>query len=90
MNTAHAVASLIMAAVLAVLIAFVIRQMMRGWLHRAQRQAELIGTLPPLPDTVGPAIVARHQGPLRRQHAGARAGRTASRSATSASAPRPC
>ncbi len=27
---------------------------MRGWLRRAQRQAELIGTLPPLPDTVGP------------------------------------
>ncbi len=51
-----------MAALLALLIAFLIRQMMRGWLHRAQRQAELIGTLPPLPDTVGPAIVAATKG----------------------------
>lgn len=62
MNTPTLVASLIMAALLALLIAFLIRQMMRGWLHRAQRQAELIGTLPPLPDTVGPAIVAATKG----------------------------
>ncbi|HYR15617.1 MAG TPA: transporter, partial [Mycobacterium sp.] len=55
MNTGTLVASLTMAAVLAVLVAFLIRQMMRGWLHRAQRQAQLIGTLPPLPDSVGPA-----------------------------------
>ena len=53
---------------LAVLIAFFIRQMLRGWLHRAQRQVELIGTLPPLPDTVGPGDHPGHQGPLRRQH----------------------
>lgn len=62
MNTPTLVASLIMAALLALLIALLIRQMMRGWLHRAQRQAELIGTLPPLPDTVGPAIVAATKG----------------------------
>ena len=57
-----------MAALLALLIAFFIRQMMRGWLHRAQRQAELIGSA---------AAAARHrrardhpghQGTLRRQH----------------------
>ena len=90
MNTATLVASLIMAAVLAVLIALLIRQMMRGWLRRAQRQAELIGTLPPLPDTVGRGDHPRDQGTVRRQHVGAAAGRTASRSATSATAPRRC
>ncbi|MDT5327499.1 MAG: hypothetical protein QOF25_4651 [Mycobacterium sp.] len=62
MNTPTLVASLIMAAALALLIAFIIRQMMRGWLHRAQRQAELIGTLPPLPETVGPAIIPATKG----------------------------
>jgi hypothetical protein len=62
MNTPTLVASLVMAALVAVLIAFLIRQMMRGWLHRAQRQAELIGTLPPLPDTVGTATVPATKG----------------------------
>jgi hypothetical protein len=62
MNTATLVTSLIMAAVLAVLTAFLIRQMMRGWLRRAQRQAQLIGTLPPLPDSVGPALIPATKG----------------------------
>jgi hypothetical protein len=62
MNTSTLVASLIMAGLLVLLIAFIIRQMMRGWLHRAQRQAELIGALPPLPDTVGPAIIPATKG----------------------------
>ena len=62
MNTPTLIALLIIAALLALLIAFFIRQMMRGWLHRAQRQAESIGTLPPLPDTVGPAIVSATKG----------------------------
>ena len=62
MNTGTLVTSLIMAAVLAVLIAFLIRQMMRGWLRRAQRQAQLIGALPPLPDTVGPALIPATKG----------------------------
>jgi hypothetical protein len=62
MNTPTLVASLIMAVLLVLLIAFIIRQMMRGWLHRAQRQAELIGALPPLPDTVGPAIIPATKG----------------------------
>jgi hypothetical protein len=61
-NTPTLVASLIMAVLLVLLIAFIIRQMMRGWLHRAQRQAEMIGALPPLPDTVGPAIIAATKG----------------------------
>jgi hypothetical protein len=62
MNTGTLVGSLIMAAVLAVLIAYLTRQMMRGWLHRAQRQAQLIGTLPPLPDTVGQALIPATKG----------------------------
>lgn len=57
MNTPTLIASLIMAALVAVLIAFFIRQMLRGWLHRAQRQAELIGKLPPLPETVGAVVI---------------------------------
>ena len=62
MNTGTLVTSLVMAGVLAVLIEFLIRQMMRGWLHRAQRQAQLIGTLPPLPDTVSPALIPATKG----------------------------
>jgi hypothetical protein len=57
MNTGTLVGSLIMAAVLAIVIAVLMQAMMRGWRRRAERQAELIGNLPPLPDTVGPAIM---------------------------------
>lgn len=62
MNTGTLVGSLIMAAVVAVLIAVLIQAMIRGWRHRAERQAEIIGTLPPLPDIVGPAIVPPTKG----------------------------
>ncbi|WP_019969461.1 hypothetical protein [Mycobacterium sp. 141] len=62
MNTPTLLASVVMAALVALLIAFLIRQMMRGWLHRAQRQAELIGTLPTLPDTVSAAMVPATKG----------------------------
>lgn len=62
MNTGTLIGSLIFAAVLVVLIAVLIRQMLRGWQHRAQRQLELIGTLPPLPDTVGPVLAGPTKG----------------------------
>ncbi len=62
MNTGTLVGALIMAAVVAVLIAFLIRQMLRGWLRRARRQAQLIGTLPSLPDGVGPALIPAIKG----------------------------
>jgi phosphate/sulfate permease len=62
MNTGTLVASLIMAAVLAVVIAVVIQLMMRSWRKRAERQAKLIGTLPPLPDTVGPVLISATRG----------------------------
>jgi hypothetical protein len=61
-NTGTLVTMLVIAAVLAVLIALAIRQMMRGWLRRAQRQAQIIGTLPQLPDTVGPALIPATKG----------------------------
>ncbi len=62
MNTGTLVGSLIMATVMAILIALVIQAMMRGWRHRAERQAELIGKLPSLPDTVGPVLVPATKG----------------------------
>ena len=62
MNTGTLVTMLVIAAVLAVLIALAIRHMMRGWLRRAQRQAQMIGTLPPLPDAVGPALIPGTKG----------------------------
>jgi hypothetical protein len=62
MNTPTLIASLVMAAVLAIAIAFVIAAMLRGWRRRAAQQAQIIGMLPPLPDTVGPAIIGATKG----------------------------
>lgn len=62
MNTPTLVASLVMAAVVAVLIAVLIQAMMRGWRHRVARQMQIVGTLPPLPDTVGPTLVPATRG----------------------------
>jgi hypothetical protein len=61
-NTATLVGSLIFALVLALLIGFVIAQMMRGWRRRTERQEALIGTLPAVPDTVGMPTVAPTRG----------------------------
>lgn len=58
MNSATLVTSLIMAALMAVLIAFVIQLMMRGWRQRSRQQAELIGTLPEMPNQIGTAAIA--------------------------------
>ena len=57
MNSGTLVGSLIFAAVLVVVIAVVIQLMMRGWRRRAERQAELLGDLPEVPDTVGSAMI---------------------------------
>jgi hypothetical protein len=62
MNTPTMVASLIFACVVVVLIGLLIRLMMRGWRHRGQLQEALIGTLPSVPDTVGPPTVAPTRG----------------------------
>jgi hypothetical protein len=55
MNSGTLVGSLIFAAVLVLVIAVAIQLMMRGWQRRAQRQDELIGDLPGIPDEVSTA-----------------------------------
>ena len=62
MNTPTLIASLVMAALLAVLVGFLIRQMLRGWVHRVQRQADQIGALPSLPDTLSAATIGATKG----------------------------
>ncbi|GFG69258.1 PH-like domain-containing protein [Mycolicibacter senuensis] len=62
MNTPTMVASLIFAVVLVLVIGWLIRLMMRGWRRRGQLQETLIGTLPAVPDMVGPPIVAATRG----------------------------
>ncbi|KUI36122.1 transporter [Mycobacterium sp. IS-1496] len=62
MNTGTLVTSLVMAAVVVVAIGLLIRAMMRGWRRRAERQVELIGTLPTLPDIVGQAVIPAMKG----------------------------
>lgn len=58
MNSATVAGSLIFATVLVVLYIVVARLMRRGWRHRGQRQAGLIGTLPAVPDALGTVIRA--------------------------------
>jgi hypothetical protein len=61
-NTGTLVGSVIMAALLAVVIVVVMQAMMRGWRRRAERQVQLVGNLPPLPDTVGAATIPAMKG----------------------------
>ncbi len=58
MNTATAIGTCVFGFVIVVAIGVVIHRMLRGWKGRAERQAELIGTLPSAPGFVGPAVVA--------------------------------
>ncbi|MFY9921351.1 MAG: transporter [Mycobacterium sp.] len=62
MNTGTLVGSLVVAAVLAVVIGLAVQAIVRGWRRRAERQVALIGTLPPIPDTVGPVLVPAMKG----------------------------
>ncbi len=62
MNTGTLVGSLVLAGLIVLMIAVFIRAMLRGWRHRVERQAELIGVLPQLPDTVGAAIIPATKG----------------------------
>jgi hypothetical protein len=61
-NTGTLIGSLVFAAILIVVIAFLVRQMVKGWRRRAQRQAGIIGALPPLPDTVSAATTPAMKG----------------------------
>lgn len=56
MNSGTLVGSLIFAAVVAVAIAVVIQLMLRGWRRRSERQEELLGNLPAMPDELGMAV----------------------------------
>jgi hypothetical protein len=60
MNSGTLVASVIMAGVLALVIAFIIQLMLRGWRKRGERQAELIGTMPAIPTQIGSAAITTH------------------------------
>ncbi|HTY27972.1 MAG TPA: transporter [Mycobacterium sp.] len=62
MNTGTAVATYVFAFFIVVIIGAVIRRILRGWRNRAQRQSQLVGEFPPLPDMLGPAIVAPTRG----------------------------
>ncbi len=62
MNTPTAVATYVFGFVVVVLIALVIRRMLRGWKHKSDRQADLVGALPGPPDLLGPAVVAPTRG----------------------------
>lgn len=62
MNTATAISTYVFGFGIVVLIGVVIRRMLRGWKHRAQRQVELIGDLPPAPASVSPAVIAPTRG----------------------------
>ena len=60
MNSGTLIGSLIFAAVVAVAISVVINLMMRGWRRRAERQEEMIGELPGMPDELGAASGTLH------------------------------
>lgn len=62
MNTPTAVATYVFGFVVVVLIGVVIRRMLGGWRHRAERQAEMIGALPAIPDLLSPAVIAPARG----------------------------
>jgi len=62
MNTGTAVGTFIFAVVVVVIIGVVMRRMTGGWKRRGERQAELIGQLPPMPDMLGGATIAPTRG----------------------------
>ena len=62
MNTPTLVGSWIFAAVLATIVSYLVHLMLRGWRHRSERQVALVGTLPGLPDTVGPVVIGATKG----------------------------
>lgn len=58
MNTGTAVGTYLFGFIVVIGIGVVIRRMLRGWRQRAERQVELIGRLPAMPDLVGSAVIA--------------------------------
>lgn len=62
MNTPTAVGTYIFGFLVVVLIGVVIRRMLRGWKHRSQLQADLVGSLPAVPDALGAAVIPPTRG----------------------------
>jgi hypothetical protein len=62
MNTVTAATTYVFGFAVVVGIGVVIRLMLRGWKRRAERQAELIGALPTMPDLVGSAVIGPTRG----------------------------
>jgi hypothetical protein len=62
MNTGTAVGSYIFALIVLLIISLAIRRMIVGWRRRGERQEELIGELPKMPDELGAAILPPLQG----------------------------
>jgi hypothetical protein len=62
MNTGTAIGAFIFAVVIVVIIGALIRRMLRGWKHRADRQLALLGELPPMPDLLSSATIAPTRG----------------------------
>jgi hypothetical protein len=61
-NTPTAISTVVFGLVVVVLIGVVMRRMLRGWKNRAERQAQLVGDLPTMPDAVGSATIAPTRG----------------------------
>jgi len=61
-NTGTAVGSFVFALVIVLIIGALIRRMLRGWKHRGERQAELVGEVATMPEMLGSATVAPTRG----------------------------
>ena len=57
MNTPTAIATYVFGFLIVAAIGVVIRQMLRGWRARSERQAELVGVLPAVPDLLGGSVI---------------------------------
>lgn len=62
MNTVTAATTYAFGCAVVIGIGVVIRSMLRGWKRRAERQADLIGALPAMPDLFGSPVMAPCRG----------------------------
>jgi hypothetical protein len=61
-NTPTAIGTYVFGLLVVVGIGVVIRRMLRGWKHRSELQAAVIGTLPVMPENPGSTLVAHTTG----------------------------